>query len=131
MKLHLMSYSIYILKLEDKAYNFSHYFKVIPLELMSCSFKNTSKKKNVKKVGKLLWRETNCWFVETMEGYTSNLQQGQVNKGGTFIVMDPNCTKFVSHYGTTWGNQVQWLLLNGMFRGNLGFINIYQPSKLV
>jgi hypothetical protein len=44
--------------------------------------------------------------------------------------MDTKCAKFVSHYGTTWGNQIQWLVLNGMFGGNLGFIKIYQPSKI-
>lgn len=44
MKLHLMSYNIYILNLEEKAYKFNHYFRGIPLELMSCSFKNISQK---------------------------------------------------------------------------------------
>jgi hypothetical protein len=54
-----------------------------------------SKRNKVKKVGELLWKEVSCWCVEAMEGYTSNLQQGQANKGGTCIVMDLNCTKFV------------------------------------
>jgi hypothetical protein len=44
MKLHLMSYNIYILNLEEKAYKFSHYFRRISLELVSCSFKSVSKK---------------------------------------------------------------------------------------
>jgi hypothetical protein len=44
--------------------------------------------------------------------------------------MDPNCAKFVSHYVPMWGNQVQWLLLNGMGGGNLDFINIYASNNL-
>ncbi len=89
-----------------------------------------TKRNKAKKVGELLWKEASCWCVEVMERYTSNLQQGQVNKGGTCIVMERNCTKFVSHYGTRWGNQVQWLVSNGMLGGNLGFINIYTSNNL-
>jgi hypothetical protein len=111
-----MSYNIYILNLKKKAYKLSHCFKSISprIDVMFIQ-ERKSKRNKAKKVGVLLWKEASCWCVEAMEGSTSNLQQSQANKSGTCIVMDPNYAKFVSHYGTTWGNQVQWLELNGMF----------------
>jgi hypothetical protein len=88
MKLHTISYNVCGLNLEGEIHKLHYFFQGLSLQV---SFKNINRgKKEVKIVVKMLWFDLQTWLKEVDKGYISQIQQGEVGKGGTFILWTQN-----------------------------------------
>jgi hypothetical protein len=97
MKLHVMTYNVHGLNMEEDTCKLSYYFKGIHPRLdIIVLQKHELRGNKVKKVGELLWKEVSSWIIEAKEGYTSEMQHGQINKGGSCVWLDPKWAKLVS-----------------------------------
>jgi hypothetical protein len=100
----MISYNVCGLNLEGEVHKLHFFFKGCPPQVSLQEHK--LRKKTVKIVAKMLWFDIQTWLKEVDKGYISKIQQGEVGKGGTFILMVPKWGKFVIEHWTISGNRM-------------------------
>jgi hypothetical protein len=88
MKLHTISYNVCGLNLEGEVHKLHYFFQGLSLQVSLQEHK--LRKKGVKIVVKMLWLDLQTWLKEIDKAYISQIQQGEVGKGGTFILWTQN-----------------------------------------
>jgi hypothetical protein len=69
-----------------------------------------------------LWRDVSCWTIDVSLRYTNHLNEQEAKFGALYIFLTKKWVNVVMKYETILKNKVQWLMLEGLFGGNLSFL---------
>lgn len=79
-------------------------------------------------ISNLLWRHAQSFGLEASPGYGHSQDDPGANCGSVLTILHPRWSHNIGALGSLLANRVQWLILQGLPGGDVGFVNIYAPN---
>ena len=102
-----------------------NYISSIPHLDIVCLQEHKLRLSDVENLNRYLRPCAKAWILDASQGYNNAGLDPGVGCGGISILLDKKWEKFVINSGLVMGNQAQYIVLQGLFGGNLGILNTY------
>ncbi|KAG0595482.1 hypothetical protein M758_UG169900, partial [Ceratodon purpureus] len=82
----------------------------------------------VTSIGQRLWRHAPAFCLAVSPGYGHHLDTNGAGQGGVLTLLHPRWQRNIRDSGSIHDNKVQWTILTGIPRDDIGFANVYAPN---